>query len=332
MKVAVTGASGLLGSNVVISLLKAGYRVRCVRRPTSCVSHLRGYDLEWVESCLEDERGLVQAFQGMDAVFHCAGKVAVGAQRAEEVTATNVMGTGKLLRAFVAAKVKRLVYVSSVATVGASENGEPVSEHQNWNLDRFGLDEIYARSKRDAERLVMTCAGNGLDIVVVNPTLMLGPMDRSSEMGKMVRAIAQQRLWAVPPGRHNFADVRDVARGLVLALEKGRSGQRYIMGGHNCSYREFADRAAKVAGVRPPRFELPNFLVSGLGKVGNWTESLLGYEMRYNSAKLRRGFADNLIYSSHKAQKELGYHISSLEHAIRDSLRWFDFHGRLETA
>jgi len=329
MKVTITGATGLVGSNLALELIRQGHEVRCTRRATSRIEHLEGEPIEWVEADLADVHALTRAFEGRGAVFHCAAAVAMHPTPTPTMIAANVEGTRNVLDAVRAGGVGRLVHCSSTVAVGLSTDGEPVDEDADWNFDRYGLGDGYATTKLESEILVRAATVQGVDAVIVNPTFMFGPFDPKPSSGKMIMEILHGRAPACSPGVNNFVDVRDVARGMILALERGRMGERYILGGQNMRYPEIMGLIAEVGGVRGPRFVIPRFLANIGGGFGDLMESFTGRERPINSTTVAWGYADNFMFSSEKARRELGYTTGPLEVAIRDAIAWFRVRGML---
>ncbi len=327
----ITGVTGLLGANLAVALLDAGHRVRATRRPKSRANHLRELGVQWVEAELGDRAALARAFNGCDVVFHVAALVSVRRKPSAELLATNVSGTANVLAAIREAKVPRLVHCSTVGAVGLSEDGRPCTEDSPWNFPEHGMVDGYIETKRRAEALVKNAADRGLDAVIVNPCFMFGPYDARPSSGEMIVKIARRAVPGYPSGNNNFVDVRDVARGMLLAWEKGRRGERYILGGENLSYREAFERIAAVAGVKPPRLALPRAAARALGLIGDIGERLSGREPLINSVTVGWGFRPDFIFSSDKARRELGYTTGALEPAIRDAIAWFRAHGMLRS-
>ena len=283
MRVYVTGGGrGFIGGHVVRELRSRGYDVRD----------------EFVD--LRDAEGLRRAIEGCDAVFHVAALYSFDAPEAE-LEAVNVGGTQNVLDACLAAGVRRLVHTSSCTTCGpvpgraATEEDEP----PDWELVI-----PYKRTKLESERLVL---GSGLDAVVVNPTTPLGEGDTApTPTGRMVRGVASGRYRAyVGTAGVNLVDVYDVARGHLLAFDRGRSGERYLLGGENLSLKDAFARIARAAGRRPPRIRVPYAAVRAGAVLGlvNRNEALLARLPEY--------------FSSAKAQRELGYEPSPIDDALR---------------
>lgn len=327
MRVAITGATGLLGSNLAVLLVEAGHTVRCTRRATSNVRHLEHLPIEWVEADLQNEGELVRAFDGAEAVFHCAAEIQVVAQVTPRMQAVNVEGTRHVLNAVRASGVRRLVHCSSTTAIGISTTGEPIDETHSWNLAAFGLDDGYATTKRRSQEMVVEAARGDVDAVVVCPGFMFGPFDARPSSGLMILSIVRGQVPGITPGVNNFVDVRDVARGMIAAWEKGRRGEVYILGAENLPYKEIMERIARVADVAPPRMPMPRVLATLAGWWGDLQERVTGNEALINSMRVRWGYCDGYLVSSDKARRELGYDPGPVDVAIRAALDWFEQQG-----
>jgi len=325
--VVVTGASGLLGGNLAAALRAAGHDVGATRRAGTKVTHLDDLGLRWLDADLSSPAALANAFAGADAVFHCAAAVTVKREVTPEMTAANVTGTQHVIDAATAASVKRLVHTSSVVAVGLSTDGKPCDETAPWNFDTEGLVDAYAITKRQAEQVVHA-ARDRLDAVIVNPTYMFGPRDARPSSGKLIVDVVRRRVPGWTPGYNNFVDVRDVARGMIGAWERGRRGERYILAGHDMTYGDLMGTIARVAGVKPPRFKIPHAVAKLVGKWGDFVERR-GKDPLVNSTQIRYAFTDRFRFKSDKAARELGYEISPLEPAIADAIAWFRANGML---
>ena len=321
MRVAITGASGLLGGNLAAELVAQGHQVIATKRAGSKVGHLDDLPIEWRDADLSAKDALATAFAGADAVFHCAAAVGVQREVTPDMRDTNVTGTQNVIDACIDARVKRLVHTSSVVAIGLSTDGKPVDETATWNFDQQGLLDAYAITKHQAEDLVHGVRDK-LDAVIVNPTYMFGPRDARPSSGDMIVKIVKRKVPGWTDGYNNFVDVRDVARGMIAAWQKGRRGERYILGGHDMTYRDVFERIAKVAGVKPPRFRVPKPLANVLGRVGDFIEAR-GKRPIVNSTQIRYAYTDRFRFASSKAKNELGYTFGPLEPAISDALAWF---------
>lgn len=295
------------------------------RRAGTKVAHLADLPIEWREADLSSSTALAAAFAGADVVFHCAAAVGVMRDVTREMRETNVTGTQNVIDACVAVGVKRLVHTSSVVAIGLTTNGVPCDETASWNFDKEGLLDAYAITKHEAEEVV-TAARDRIDAVIVNPTYMFGPRDARPSSGGMIIKVVQRKVPGWTEGYNNFVDVRDVARGMLAAWQKGRRGERYILGGHDMTYRACFETIARVAGVRPPRFRIPIPIAKLVGRVGDAIEAR-GKEPIVNSTQIRYAYTDKFRFASQKAAKELGYAYGPLEPAIADALGWFRANG-----
>ncbi|HEX2570623.1 MAG TPA: NAD-dependent epimerase/dehydratase family protein [Polyangia bacterium] len=327
MKATITGATGLVGANLAVELLGQGHEVRCTRRSTSRTDHLDGFPIEWVEADLDDQPSLERAFAGAAVVFHCAAQVDISRRGLEKMTRANVEGTRHVLDAVRRARVPRLVHCSSVAACAVTLTGDPVDETRPWNFAEVGLNDGYALTKHQGEQLVQAAAAADVDAVIVNPTYMFGPYDVRPSSGKLIRDVVKGSIPGTTPGYNNFVDVRDVCRGMILAAEKGRRGERYILGHQDMSYHDAMHLIARVAGVRPPRFRIPRPLATALGLIGDLQERLLGREPLINSISVKYGYFPGYRFTSAKAMRELGYRPGPLEPAITDAIAWFRRRG-----
>lgn len=337
MQAAITGASGLLGANLAIALLQQGIKVRCTRRGTSVVKHLAQFPIEWVTADLDDRDGLRAAFADCEVVFHCAAAISYRRRPTPEITRTNVDGTRNVMTAISSlgrggGKVPRLVHCSSVVTCAISTDGTPVDESQRWNFADFGVDEAYSITKRQAEEVVLAEVGRGLDAVIVNPGYMFGPYDARPSSGRMIIQVAARAAPGAPMGCNSFVDVRDVARGMIAAWQRGRRGERYILAGHNLPYAEMWRRIALLAGSQPLSMTVPRPLALPVGWAGDFWQLVTGREANINSVTVRYGYLDGYRFTSAKAEAELGYVISPIEPAVRDAIAWFREHRMMPPA
>jgi dihydroflavonol-4-reductase len=329
MNVTITGASGLVGANLAVLLREAGHTVKCTRRGGSKTTLLDGVGVEWVEAELGDVAALTRAFDQADAVFHCAAAVSIRKKATDEMVRTNVGGTSNVIDAMKQSGAGRLIHCSSVVAVALTEDGRPSDETAAWNFDRHGLDDGYATTKHQAEGKITEAVAAGLDAVIVNPTFMFGPYDQRPSSGGMIIEVMKRKVPGYPGGINNFVDVRDVCRGMIAAWQKGKKGERYILGHENLPYAEIFRRIAEIGGVRPPRFKMPRVLATPAGWVGDLVEKITGKEPLVNSNTISWGYARNFQFRSDKAKRDLGYAPGPVENGIRDAIDWFRKHGML---
>ena len=235
----VTGASGLVGGNLVRALSSQGRRVRILVRKSSKTFHIDDIsDVERVEGDITDSDSLRRAMTGVENVYHCAARVTLGRKMNGAIWQANVTGTENILVEAQRAGIRRLVYCSSVDAIGLPEDGHSSSEATAWNWDRLGVENAYARSKYEAQKRVLAAARAGLDAVVVCPTFMLGAYDPHPSSGAIILAAARNPVTIGLSGGNNFIDVEDVAAGMISAAEKGCRGEVYILGNENLTYNE----------------------------------------------------------------------------------------------
>ncbi len=330
MRIAITGATGLVGSNLAAELLGAGHALRATRRAASVVDHLDDLAIDWHGATLADPEALARAFDGCEAVVHCAASVSLRWPLTPAMRASNIDGTRHVIAACRQAGVRRLVHCSSTVTVGVAAPGAVCTEDSAWNLADHRLDDGYSRSKRQSELDALDAAAlPGLEVVVVNPGFMLGPRDRRPSSGALLLRLVKGQVPALTAGGNSFVDVRAVARGMRLALERGRSGQRYILAGENLSYAEAFPRFCAIAGVRPPRWQAPFALAALPGLVGTAYEALADRDAPLNLNAVRWSHTPGFAFSSEKARRELGYAPGSLDEGVRAALRWWQERGML---
>lgn len=322
--VAVTGATGFVGNNVVRMLLDRGMRVRALvrPRPVGVDRALAGLPIDVLPGSLHDEAFLRHACQGASLVVHAAAMVHIGRRHRDEMWKVNVDGTRHVARAAHNTQAK-LVHVSSVDAIGLRTDGQPADE----DTPPGGLHECpYVTTKREAEAVVLAAVDDGLDAVIVNPVYMLGPWDWKPSSGRMLLEVAAGRGTFAPPGSNDFVDVRDVANGILLAATQGKTGRRYILGGHRRSYLEAWKAFAEVAGRMPPLALAPPAAVRVAGWVGDLAGLFMKREPDLNSAAA----ASSLLphnFSSARACRELGYRYRSFETTVHDAFAWFVEHG-----
>ncbi len=327
MNTLVTGATGLVGGNLAVALMEAGHSVRCTKRSTSRTAHLDAWGFDWHEATLGDQASLERAFQDTEVVFHCAAAVSIQKTAPDWVVDANVRGTERVIAACRAAGVDRLVHCSSTVAVGMNDDASPANEKNAWNFDVYGLADGYSTTKRDAELAVMAEVADGLDAVVVNPGYMFGPLDIRPSSGKLLLEVERRAVPGASGGSNCFVDVRDVAAGMILAAERGKTGERYILGGENLSYGEVFQRIAAVAGSKPITALVPRWLANFAGWFGDAQQALTGREPLVNSNTIAWGYEPRFRFSSDKARRELGYTTRPLEEGIQAALEWFSAHG-----
>jgi len=326
LKTFVTGATGFLGSHVARVLADQGADLRLLVRATSNLRNLQGLKAETATGDLRDAGSLEKAMSGCDTVFHVAADYRLWARDPWEMYRSNVEGTRAILEAARKNGVSRVVHTSSVATVGFTENGHPADEDSPVSLaDMIGH---YKRSKFMAEQIALEAGRSGLYVVTVNPTTPVGEQDvKPTPTGRIVLDFLKRKFPAYVETGLNLVDVRECARGHVAALEKGKAGERYILGGEDLTLKQILDKLAKITGLPSPTVKLPYVFAFVAGVVDEAiTGRLLHREPRATVDTVRMG-KKKMFASSSKAQRELGWKIVPVEDALRRAVNWFRANG-----
>ncbi len=331
MKVGLTGVSGLVGGNVAVELHKRGLDLVGIKRASSKVDHLLHLPIQWHDVDLHDHKGLQQSFKECEVVIHCAASVAMPNTLNDELRRTNIDATRVVASAAHQAGVKRFIHTSSASAIGClAYSTRPATEDDLWTAEHEANGGGYPKSKLLSEDEAFAFHHQAkMEVIVVNPSYMVGPYDAKPSSGKVMLRIAKERIPASPPGEVNVVDVRDVAKGMANALTMGRSGERYILAGVSMSYRELFSQMAMVLGTRPPRFSFPRWLgvsaghiADSLGRFRTKPFELNAHMMKMASRRYRR-------LSSKKAVNELGYSISPIQPALKSAKDWFEKHDML---
>jgi dihydroflavonol-4-reductase len=318
----VTGATGLVGNNVVRRLLADGGRVRVLTRPGVDERVFAGLDVERAAGDIRDPAAVASAIDGASCVVHAAGYVQIGRRALETHRAINVEGTRNVAAAARAAGV-RLVHVSSCDALGVRSLVEPADEE---TLPDGRVNVPYAISKREAETVVLDLVREGLSAVIVNPGFMLGPWDWKPSSGRMLLEVARGRALFAPRGHFSVCDVRDVADGIVAAIEQGQDGSRYILAGTTMSYLEAWRLFADVAGVRRPLMAAGPLMLLAAGYTGDLVGRFTGREPDVNSGAIALARLPK-HYSSARAEKQLAYRIRPPRESAEAAWAWFREHG-----
>lgn len=325
--VVVTGATGHIGNVLVRQLLSRGEKVRVVIPPAEDVTPLDGLKVEIVEGDVRKIDSLIKAVAGSDVVYHLAGIISILPGKNELLYQVNVVGTKNVVAACIKTGVKRLVYTSSIHAIEEPAQGTMIDETFPCNPDK--LPRGYARSKAQATLAVLKGVEQGLDAVIVYPTGVTGPYDyRISEMGQLIIDFVNGDLKAYVDGAYDFVDVRDVATGIILACEKGRCGESYILSGEQITVHELLLMLQEITGVKAPSFRIPIRLARIAAKVAPLYYSLTKTKPRFTTYSIDV-LASNSLISSEKARRELGYSTRSIRQSVADAFLWFKETGRL---
>ncbi len=324
--VLVLGATGFIGGHIAQKALEVGWNVSGLRRDPTATGQLENYPIQWIDGNLNDYASLAKAMAGMDFVFHAGASYPAGGKRGntrEYVEfASNQMKN--VIRATRETKIRRLIYTSSLTTIGIPEAGQNRLADER-DFYQFGTlpDNAYFEVKSAMENLALDAAGVGYDIVILNPTLVLGPGDVHVSSSEILLMIARGQAKAVPPGVVNIIDVRDAAAAHVIAARIGKTGQRYILGGDNYQIMQAVKIIGSIADVKPPLFTLPPGLIDFYIGAADLIPFIPPAQDQLRAYTRWQG------YNTDKAKKEFKFNVRFLEETARDSIKWFINQGIL---
>jgi dihydroflavonol-4-reductase len=322
----VTGGTGFVGAAVVRRLVAAGHHVRVLARPGSDRRLLAGLPAETVDGDLADAASLRQCLRGCRLLFHVAAMYSLWARDRRLFYEVNVEGTGRILHAAAEAGVSRVVYTSTVGALGIPQDGRPGTEETPVSLDDMVGD--YKRSKFLAEEVAREFARKGLPVVIVNPSTPVGPGDvKPTPTGQMIVDFLRGKMWAYLDTGLNVVDVDDVAAGHLLAAERGRVGERYILGGRNLSLREIFHILGRLAGIRPPRVKVSAGTILPLARLSEWVSDHLTGKPPLVAVDAVRMARKRMFFDPGKAVRDLGMPQSPAEDALVRAVTWFRAHG-----
>jgi dihydroflavonol-4-reductase len=325
----ITGATGLVGSAVAGKLVGEGFHVRALVRPASPRSHLDKLDLEFVAGDIRDVEAVRRAMVGIRYVFHVAADYRLWARYPSEIFATNVDGTRIVMAEARRASVERVVYTSSVATLGLRADGSPADETVPLS-EKEGIG-AYKRSKIAAERLVEAMvAQDALPAVIVNPSTPIGPRDvKPTPTGRIIVEAARGRVPGFLDTGLNLVHVDDVAEGHLAALKRGAIGERYILGGENVLLADMLAEIARLVGRRPPRLRLPRAIVIPIAYAAEATAWVTGREPFTTLDGIRMA-EHRMFFTAEKAKRDLGFRPRPYREALKDAIEWFAAAGYLD--
>jgi dihydroflavonol-4-reductase len=326
MKTLVTGGTGFVGANVVRALLNHGAEVRALVRPRSDTRNLDSLDVELVAGDLRDRSSLEAALDGCDTVYHVAAMYALWASNPKEIYDCNVTGTVNLLEAAEMAGVQKIVYTSSVATIGLPQDGTPGTEAVPLRSE--DMVSHYKRSKYLAEQEVLKFAQRGFPVVIVNPSFPVGPWDmKPTPSGQLIVNFLRGKIPAYVDTGLNVVDVEDVALGHLMAAEKGQIGERYILGHINLTLPELFKVLEQVSGVKAPRIRIPYgcaYLSACVSEAVARTITHKPPFVTLAGVKLSR---KRMFFDASKAVRELGFPQTPAFEALSKAVQWFRAHG-----
>jgi dihydroflavonol-4-reductase len=326
LKAFVTGSTGFIGSHVARLLAQQGADLRLFVRPTSKLDNIEDLRAEHAAGDLRDPESLKRAMSGCDHVFHVAADYRLWAPDPREMYQSNVEGTRAIIQAAQESGIKRVVYCSSVATMGFNEQAIPVRESDPVTIaDMIGH---YKRSKFMAEQVALDAGNKGANVVVVNPTTPIGEADiKPTPTGRIILDFLKRNFPAYVDTGLNLADVHEVARGHILAMEHAKPGERYILGGEDLTLKQLLDKLAALTGLPSPTTKVPHAVAYGFACFDEFfTGRLRGKEPRATREAVKMG-RKKMFASSDKAVRELGYKTIPVESALKRAIEWFKGHG-----
>jgi dihydroflavonol-4-reductase len=329
MTTLVTGASGFVGSHVARQLVAAGDSVRLLVRRSSRLEYLDDLAAERAEGDLREEASIRRAMKGVRRVFHVAADYRLWARNPEEIYDSNVGGTRRLLEAAAAEGVSRIVYTSTVATIAVSQPGRPhdALPDESTPADVEQMIGHYKRSKFLAEAEARKAAAAGLPVVIVNPTTPVGPGDwKPTPTGKIIVDFLNGKMPAYVDTGLNVVAVEDVAAGHLLAAERGRVGERYLLGARNMTLKQILEALAAITGRSAPRVRLPHAVALAAGYADTWFSRLVGRDpsIPVEGVKMSK---HRMFVATGKAERELGYKPGPVEDALARAVNWYQEHG-----
>jgi dihydroflavonol-4-reductase len=326
MKAFITGATGFVGSHVAYALAERGARLRLLVRKNSRTDNIAGLNAETVVGDLRQPESLKKSMAGCEFVFHVAADYRLWVRDPDEMYRANVEGTRAVIHAAEETGVRRVIYCSSVATMGFTKTGQIVDETTPVSLD--DMIGHYKRSKFMAEEIALDAGRKGANVVVVNPTTPIGERDiKPTPTGRIVVDFLNRKFPAYVDTGLNLADVREVARGHLLAMEKAVPGERYILGGENLTLKQILDKLAALTGLPSPTTKVPHAVALGFAIVDQLLVGrMLGKEPRATVEAVRMG-RKKMFASSAKAERELGYETLPVDGAMERAIHWFQGHG-----
>jgi dihydroflavonol-4-reductase len=330
MKAFITGATGFVGSHVARALAAQGADLRLLVRSTSRLDNIADLRAETARGDLREPESLKKAMAGCEFVFHVAADYRLWVREPEQMYRSNVEGTRAIIRAAQeSGGVRRVIYTSSVATMGFTREGHIAGEDSPVSIkDMVGH---YKRSKFMAEQIALEAGNKGANVVVVNPTTPIGEYDiKPTPTGRIVVDFLKRKFPAYVDTGLNLADVKEVARGHLLAMEKARPGERYILGGENLTLKQILDKLAALTGLPAPTMKVPHAVAMGFAVFDQFfTGMIMGKEPRATIDAVKMG-RKKMFSSSGKAERELGYKVLPVEDALRRAIDWFQSHGYVE--
>jgi dihydroflavonol-4-reductase len=326
MLIFVTGATGFVGSHVARVLAEQGAQLRLLVRPASDLGNVQGISADLVQGDLRDAACLQNALAGCEAVFHVAADYRLWVRDPEQMYRSNVEGTRAILDAARNAGVRRVVYTSTVATMGFTQNGHPANESSPVSLTE--MIGHYKQSKFLAEEVALHAGRSGMNLVIVNPTTPVGERDiKPTPTGRIIVDFLKKKFPAYVDTGLNLVDVTECARGHVAALERGRSGERYILGGENLTLKQILDRLSAITGLPSPKTRVPYAVALAAGVADQLVTGRIFRREPRATVEAVRMSRKKMFVSSEKAERELDWRPVLVTDALRRAVDWFRANG-----
>ena len=327
MKTLITGASGFVGAAVLRELLKKRHKVKALVRQSSILDNLKNLDVEIVYGDLKDKDSLKRCLKDCKYLFHVAADYRLWVPNPEEIYQNNVTGTKNLMEEVLDSNIEKVVYTSSVAVLGKPINGDVADEKTPVNLSQ--MIGHYKKSKFLAEEKVKELyKTRRLPVVIVNPAAPVGPRDiKPTPTGKMILDAAMKKIPAYLDTGLNIVHVDDVAKGHLQAFNKGKLGDRYILGGENLTFKEILEMISALCGHNPPKIQLPKKPLYPIGYIFEIFARLFNLKNPMLTVDMIRMAEKKMFFSSEKAKKELNYKYKSAKSALKDAIKWFIDNG-----
>ncbi len=324
----VTGAAGFIGSAVVRELLKRGETVRAILEPQADVGNLRDLAVERVEADVRDQQAMVRALTGASTLYHLAAIYRVWVPDPTVLWSVNIDGTVATLLAAQKAGVPKIVYTSSISAIGARDDGGLSDETTPFNL--WSIANDYIQSKYLSDNIALEFARAGLPVVVVLPGFPFGPRDATpTPTGNIVLSILRGEVPALSAGGFSAIDVDDCAAGHLLAAERGRVGERYILSNHNVAFSDFIRLVCSVAGKKPPRVSVPGAVIKTAAAAFEWWSANVSHKPPVATVKSTQYLQRSIYFDNQKARRELSLPQTPLEDSIRRAINWFVHNQRV---
>jgi dihydroflavonol-4-reductase len=321
MKTFITGGTGLLGSNIIRELLRRKHHVRVLVRKNSNLCTIKNLDIELYEGDLSDANKLYEGCKGFDFVIHAAAKTPGQHIHYSNYMETNVKGTQNIVKAAEKARISKLVYVSSCCVFGGGTKESPGTELSEFT--GFKYNSGYINSKYLALQWVLSeIEKKGLPIVIVNPTILIGPFDYHPSSGEIILRIINEQYQFCPQGGKNFIDVRDAAYATCNALKRGIAGECYLLASQNLTFAELFDKVNQIYGCKKRMIPIPGYILNTLGLAGNLYNSVSTNKIALNLTNSRQ-LTNTSFFSGTKAERVLGLTRNTIDNAIKDAIDWF---------